>query len=337
MNKTDAKSFKLCVGAIFLLIGISWLLIEVLNWVDMLDFYYLDIMAAAGIFNNIVSVGAIVTLAIIVFMKKKGLPLAIASFSFALSAVINIVCYAIMWIVIDEYNSLGSWVYDYSVPGELIASRVFYVLAALSLLITFTAIGIAALFAKFDSIVKSMRTVSLITSITYVTFSPLGYILTSIWGLGYTSIVLLLAFSHYVMYYIGIMLTRSWCFKFIRATADPLVLPVAEDGEPTVAFEAQPVATPVAATVAEPAPVASAPAEVTVAAPVAEPAPVASAPAKVTVAAPAAPAAPVAPVAPAAPALNAESIASQLRTYKALLDEGIITQEEFDAKKKAIL
>ena len=45
---------------------------------------------------------------------------------------------------------------------------------------------------------------------------------------------------------------------------------------------------------------------------------------------------PVAPVAPVAPA-NATDVAAELKAYKDLLDSGIITQEEFDAKKKQIL
>lgn len=59
---------------------------------------------------------------------------------------------------------------------------------------------------------------------------------------------------------------------------------------------------------------------------------------------PAEPAAPVAPVvAPAveaaapAPALDDATTAESLVTYKNLLDQGVITQEEFDAKKKQLL
>ena len=60
---------------------------------------------------------------------------------------------------------------------------------------------------------------------------------------------------------------------------------------------------------------------------------------------PAAPVAPVAapaveaaaPVAPAAPALDDATTAESLVTYKNLLDQGVITQEEFDAKKKQLL
>jgi len=60
-------------------------------------------------------------------------------------------------------------------------------------------------------------------------------------------------------------------------------------------------------------------------------------------AAPAAPAAPTAPAAPAVPAAPAASAATEqdtiqaLRSYKELLDSGIITQEEFDTKKKQLL
>ena len=34
---------------------------------------------------------------------------------------------------------------------------------------------------------------------------------------------------------------------------------------------------------------------------------------------------------------DAEAIAEQLRLYKGLLDDGIITQEDFDAKKRELL
>lgn len=37
------------------------------------------------------------------------------------------------------------------------------------------------------------------------------------------------------------------------------------------------------------------------------------------------------------PSKNNESVADQIRSFKALLDDGIITQEEFDAKKKQLL
>lgn len=37
------------------------------------------------------------------------------------------------------------------------------------------------------------------------------------------------------------------------------------------------------------------------------------------------------------PSANTESVADQIRSFKALLDDGIITQEEFDAKKKQLL
>ena len=59
-----------------------------------------------------------------------------------------------------------------------------------------------------------------------------------------------------------------------------------------------------------------------------------------------APVSPVRPVAPAASIAQASTpmtaedefkIISALKEYKALLDSGVITQEEFDAKKKAIL
>lgn len=42
-------------------------------------------------------------------------------------------------------------------------------------------------------------------------------------------------------------------------------------------------------------------------------------------------------VAPAAPVVQATSNADELKKYKDLLDSGVITQEEFDAKKKQIL
>lgn len=50
-------------------------------------------------------------------------------------------------------------------------------------------------------------------------------------------------------------------------------------------------------------------------------------------------AAPTQPVSPTAPADNPafQTVADQIRDMKSLLDEGIITQEEFDAKKKALL
>ena len=54
-------------------------------------------------------------------------------------------------------------------------------------------------------------------------------------------------------------------------------------------------------------------------------------------AAPIAPAAPVAPVAPVTPAAPAVDNIEQLKRYKELLDMGILTPEEFDAKKKQLL
>ncbi len=51
-----------------------------------------------------------------------------------------------------------------------------------------------------------------------------------------------------------------------------------------------------------------------------------------------APAEPATPAAqPAPPAESAPDLESQLRALKRLLDEGILTQEEFDAKKKQVL
>lgn len=48
-----------------------------------------------------------------------------------------------------------------------------------------------------------------------------------------------------------------------------------------------------------------------------------------------------APAAPAAPtpaaAVGTEDLAAQLTQLKALVDQGILTQEEFDAKKKQLL
>ena len=44
-----------------------------------------------------------------------------------------------------------------------------------------------------------------------------------------------------------------------------------------------------------------------------------------------------APSASAAPAESASDLESQLRALKSLLDDGILTQEEFDAKKKQVL
>ena len=53
--------------------------------------------------------------------------------------------------------------------------------------------------------------------------------------------------------------------------------------------------------------------------------------------APVAAPAPEAKAAPATAKLSVDEVASQLRTYKLLLDDGIITQEEYDEKKKEIL
>ena len=49
-----------------------------------------------------------------------------------------------------------------------------------------------------------------------------------------------------------------------------------------------------------------------------------------------APAAPAAPPAAAAPA-GGDDVTAQLTQLKALVDQGIVTQEEFDAKKKQLL
>lgn len=49
-----------------------------------------------------------------------------------------------------------------------------------------------------------------------------------------------------------------------------------------------------------------------------------------------APAAPAAPPAAAAP-VGGDDVAAQLTQLKALVDQGIVTQEEFEAKKKQLL
>ncbi len=59
--------------------------------------------------------------------------------------------------------------------------------------------------------------------------------------------------------------------------------------------------------------------------------------AKVRTAAPAQPAAPTQPAAPAQPAVPVSDKMAKLNEYKALMDAGYMTQEEFDQKRKEIL
>lgn len=173
------------------------------------------------------------------------------------------------------------------------------------LMLVFVAVGISALLDKHKAVVKAMKITSLILAIFYVVFNSFALIFYAASGMMF-SVLFILCLTFYSLHYVGILLTRGWLFRFILACAEDCES-VCTEAECAKLNTAIPVYT---APVAEPAPVYTAP--------VAKPAP-------------------AAPASAPAPKLNVDEIAAQLRTYKLLLDDGIITQEEFEAKKKEIL
>ena len=324
MNNSKAKSFKFCVGAVFLIIPLLWTLIEAFSLFDGSGgSYYYDAEAAFNGLSMILCIGATVTLCVFIFIKKNGLALAISAFAAAFATFLNFISTILYWNARVDY-SYYDW---YGVDEEMLLYAALLAFSLFMLMLVFVAVGISALLDKHKAVVKAMKITSLILAIFYVVFNSIALIFNAASGMMF-SVLFILYFTFYSLHYVGILLTRGWLFKFIEACAEDCES-VCTEAECANLNTAIPVYT---APVAEPAPAYTAPvAEHAPAytAPVAEPAPAYTAP----VVEPA----PAAPASAPAPNLNAEEIAVQLRTYKLLLDDGIITQEEFDAKKKEIL
>lgn len=344
MTSCETKKFnKFCLGAVFLLIGSSIFLTDIVDWIGIFEsFYVLEDAAILNIFISLLSLGGVVTLSIFLFMKKGGIALSISSFAVAFTALLQLIGSGVYWSAIDDWLRIQNGgtiinmndveaLFDsmsYSISAEIIAYRILYVFALLTFIVTFTAIGISALIPKAKTFVKAMKITSLVTAIVYVVFHSLCYIL-DIAGGHFTGALMLLTMSNYAMFYVGILLTRGWCFKLIEADAEsyepegdylPDEAPAYADAEEYApAFEASPIVEKVSApqqiASAAPAPASSAPANISTPAASAAPAPKASSQSKISV----------------------EELALQLRTFKLLLDDGIITEEEFNAKKKELL
>lgn len=60
MNNSKAKSFKFCVGAVFLIIPLLWTLIEAFSLLDGSGSYYYDAEAAFNGLSMILCIGATV-------------------------------------------------------------------------------------------------------------------------------------------------------------------------------------------------------------------------------------------------------------------------------------
>ena len=309
MANTKSKSVKFSVGAIFLLIYLLWTTIELIDAVDMasyvpsyLEAYYFITAAKCFIF-----LGSIVTLCVFMFMKKSGLPLAISSFAVAFAVLIETIASIVLWLSLEDrgYVSSGS-VFSYTFSA-FVSFLLFYV---------FVAIGISSLLPKSRGLVKAMKISSLITAIVYVSLASLSFFINIFGYIGYVQAIQLVHLLFATMFYVGLLLTRGWIFRLIEATADACEAACADagyDNDAECSVACTPEVSASLATVSVAPSLESVPTFVASAAP-----------------------APKAPATPAAK-LTADEVAIQLRTYKLLLDDGIITAEEYDAKKKDVL
>ena len=334
MSNTNQKSFKFPVGAIFLLISAFWTLLEFLDSISLLSDYYMEAYYGIYAIISFISLGTTITLCVFLFMKKSGLALAISSFAIAFSSLLGL---------FTPFAFLEFFGYLFRINFSFVIDAFLCLLCAY----TFAAMGISAILPKSKGLLKAMKISSLIAAIVYVSLVSIGALFNfvAIISYGYLEIQMF-AILFNAAFCVGLLLTRGWVFSFIEAKACSCECCEALSCECAQADSAQiPCSEPAcsaseaeALIADEPACAAKSFAPEASAAAVAPPVPEAEAfvspsPTLVTPAfAPAPKEEPAAKV-----KLSADDVSAQLRTYKLLLDDGIITQEEYDRKKKEIL
>lgn len=332
---TKAKSTKFCIGAIFMLLYLLFLFNYASELTNMLFISGgLENAFTIRFISTILLGAAIIGFSVIAFMKRSGIPLALVSLFFALTALIYSFSLVYLYYEIDLFNS------PYYYPGGIIlAMRYFYVFSFIMLFFVFLAIGLAALLHKYKTFFKAMKITSLICAICFAAFDSISYSLDLINSNDYYKEmrgIFELLFAH--IFFAGVILSSIWATNAIESQFKPYVIYGFEDGHDAYQASEAPVAMP-AFSPANPIPTVSVFQKANVASSIsaATAAPTSPTPAPPIAVTSTEAVTPAVSVAPAFSVASANEIASQLKIYKELLDSGIITQEEFDAKKKEIL
>lgn len=315
--QTPAKrNMRFPVGAVILLVymALSGLVVTVVNFI--LPYMAMDgNMMVGGVRQLVFSLmgylggatGGIlcIVLAILLLAKKHGPILAIPCFGMAAVALGNCMYQAV---IASSY--MGQFGYDLDdmlengfVTGAFFKT-LYQSLAQEFLLFVWIVLALLALMCRRGPVVR--RVFRIIATVGMATLLP-WYVLSAVLGDVFQGLF------QSMMYGQGAMMIRSLIMIVLTLILSALYIVALFNIKSWIAnpyLDGEPVEPVVESKPAEPAaPVA----------PVAAPAVEAAAPA------------------PAAPALDDATTAESLVTYKNLLDQGVITQEEFDAKKKQLL
>ena len=316
--QTPAKrNMKFPIGAVILLVyvALSGLVVTVVNFI--LPYMAMDgNMMGGGVRQLVFSLmgylggatGGIlcIVLAILLLAKKHGPILAIPCFGMAAVALEN--CgyqAAIASLYMGQFGYDLEYMLDNGILAGVFFKTLYHILAQEFLLYVWIVLALLALMCRRGPVVR--RVFRIIATVVMAIYLP-WYALCAVLGDVFQGLF------QSMMYGQGVMMIRSLIMIALTLILAALYIVALFNIKSWIAnpyLDGEPVEPVVESKPAEPA------------------APVAP------VAAPAVEAA--APVAPAAPALDDATTAESLVTYKKLLDQGVITQEEFDAKKKQLL